>query len=54
MIYRIYDDNRDWGEWEGEDDNDAVKAMLADYFGTYGKYHAAPDLETLRVEPLIK
>ena len=41
MIYRIYDDNRDWGEWEGEDDNDAVRAMLADYFGTYGKSRRA-------------
>ena len=51
MIYRIYDANQEWGEWEGEDDNDAVMAMLADYISANDMPCSAPELETLRAEP---
>ena len=51
MIYRIYDANQEWGEWEGEDDNDAVMAMLADFIYTNDTPCSAPELETLRAEP---
>jgi len=52
MIYRIYDANQDWGEWEGEDDNDAVMAMLAHFLYSKDTDRPAPDLDTLRTEPI--
>jgi len=51
MIYRIYDANQEWGEWEGEDHNDAVMAMLADYIYANDSPSFSPDLDTLRADP---